>query len=264
MLDAGLHTLTYEVVEIRDVLEQVAYVGFALSLRMNLYGWRLSALLHVLGSKDTSVLEGTTALLAKTLTKEPVLSKAKAWLRTLIESGFPLAKDREPPSVPADGDLLTVQMETEAHVFVMHCLARTIASHDHLDLASESSHWAHAGVGSLYQELASCGFTRSKNCCVEFFSWMSRLSEGSPLFGDDFRSEWSFYTLFTNEELAAMLPVFQAAADFRRPIPEGYSEEARNNIKTTLSDISKEFISDLIKLFGQIHQAGQDAFILWW
>jgi hypothetical protein len=155
-------------------------------------------------------------------------------------------------------------METEVHVFAAYCLARTIARHDHLDLASESSHWAHPAVGSLYRELASCGFTKSKNCCVQYFSWMSGLSNGSPLFGDDFRTEWSFYTLFSNRDLAAMIPVFQAAGDFKRSLPEEYPEELTKQMATSLSDGGKAFVLDLIKWFGQIQRAGQDAFILWW
>jgi hypothetical protein len=32
----------------------------------------------------------------------------------------------------------------------------------------------------------------------------------------------------------------------------------------SLSDTGKKFVGDLIKWFGQIQQAGKDAFILWW
>jgi hypothetical protein len=231
---------------------------------MNLYGWRLSSLTQVLGSKDSALLGAATARLSEALPNEPALSKARAWLQTLIERGFPLRQDRPPPSEAADGGLLTLQMETEIHVTVVHCLARAIARADDLDLASESSNWAHPCVGSLHQELASCGFTRSKDCCAPYFSWMFRLSAGSPLFGDDFRTEWSFYTWFANEELAAMIPVFQAAADFQRPLPKGYPEEALKKMRVALSDSGKEFIGDLIKWFSRIQQAGQDAFILWW
>jgi hypothetical protein len=235
-----------------------------LSLRMNLYGWSLPAFRQVLGSNDPAVLEKATALITKTLPKEPAQSQAKAWLRTLVEYGFPFQQEREPFPEPADGGLLTVQMETEAHVFTVHCLARAIAREGHLDLAGESSNWAHPAVASLYRELASCGFTKSKSCCVEYFSWMSSFSKGSPLFGDDFRTEWSFYSLFSNRDLAAMIPVFQAAADFKRALPEGYPKEVANKMATGLSDGGKAFVLDLIKWFGQIQQAGQDAFVIWW
>ena len=231
---------------------------------MNLYGWSLPSFAQVLGSKDSAVLEDATARLCETLPNEPGLSKAKAWLQTLIESGFPLRQDREMPSEPADGGLLTVRMETEVHVFAIYCLVRAIARNDHLDLATESSNWAHPAVGSLYQDLSSCGFTRSESCCVQYFSWMSRLSNGSPLFGDDFRTEWSSYTFFSNQELADMIPVFQAAADFRRPLPEGYPEELTTKMMTGLSEGGKEFVADLIKWFDQIQRSGQDAFLLWW
>jgi hypothetical protein len=231
---------------------------------MNLYGWSLSDFKQILGSRDFAVLEKANALNSETFTKEPTQSKAKAWLRTLIEDGFPLQQESEQSSEPEDGGLLTVPMETEIHVFVVHCLARAIARDDFLDLASESSRWAHPAVGSLYGELATIGFTKSKDCGVQFFSWMSSLSNGSPLFGDDFRTEWSFYTHFSNGDLAAMIPVFQAATGFTRILPEELPEELTKQLATSLSSNGKEFLLDLIKWFGKIHQAGQDAFILWW
>ena len=126
-----------------------------MSLRMNLYGWSLPAFRQVLGSKDPAVLEKAIALISKTLPKEPAQSNAKAWLRTLIENGFPFRQDREPSSEPADGGLLTVQMETEAHVFTVYCVARTIARDDYLDLAGQSSNWAHPqGQRALCESLA--------------------------------------------------------------------------------------------------------------
>ena len=235
-----------------------------MSLRMNLYGWRLSSFKQVLGSKDSALLEAATARLSKAFSEDPAaLAKAKAWLQTLIESGFPLRQDRPPPSEPADGGLLTVQMETALHVAVVHCLARAMAREDDLDLAIDSSSWKHPAVASLYNELMSGEFHHSGKCPVEFHWWMDKLSNGSPIFGDDFRTSWEYYTWFTSEELAAMVPVFQAAADFKRPLPKGYSEEARKKIRTSLSDGGKAFIGDLIRWFSQLQQAGQDAFILW-
>jgi hypothetical protein len=231
---------------------------------MNLYGWSLPAFRQVLGSKDTAVLERAAALIAETLPKEPAQSRAKAWLRTLIDKGFPLQQDRAPAPEAADGGLLTVHMETEAHAFALYCLARASARAEFLDLAGESSQWTHAAIGSLYRELAACGFTKSKSCCVQYFSWIAGLSNGTPLFGDDFRTEWSFYTVFSNRDLALMIPVFQAAADFKRALPEGYPEEYTKTMATSLSDASKEFVLNLVRWFGQIQQAGQDAFILWW
>lgn len=235
-----------------------------MSLRMNIYGWSLTNFQKVLGSKDAAVLEKATSLISETLPKEPIRSKALAWLHTLVENGFLLQKEREPSSEPADSDLLTVKMETETHVFATYCLARAISLDGHLDLASESSHWAHPAVGTLYRELASCGFTKSKNCCVEYFSWMSGLGNGTPLFGDDFRTEWSFYTLFSNSDLATMIPVFQAAGDFKRALPKGVPDELARTMVTGLAEGSKAFALDLVNWFGQIQRSGQDAFILWW
>ena len=235
-----------------------------MSLRMNLYGWNRSSFTNILGSKDSVVLDAASSFLSEILQEEPAISKAKAWLRILIESGFPLRQVREPPSEPTDGGLLTMQMETEVHVFAVHSIARSIARGNYLDLVGDSSHWGHAAVRSLYDELQSCGFTRSKSSPAQLHSWMLTMSNGSPLFGDDFRTEWSFYSLFDNEELAAMIPVLQSALDFNRPVPEDYSDELAKTIVTSLSKQCKEFVSALIEWFGRIQRAGQDAFILWW
>ena len=206
------------------------------------------------------MLKAATARLAECLSSEPAHSKAKAWLRTLIDDGFPLRQDRDPPAEPSDGGLLTVCMETEIHVTVVHCIARAISS----DLTVDTSHWKHSSTGALYNDSVACGFTRSKECRMEYFSWMGSLGNGTPLFGDDFRTEWSFYTVFTNQELAAMLPVLRAAVDFKRPLTEEYPEEVRREIRMELSESAKSFSTDLINWFGQIQKAGQDAFILWW
>jgi hypothetical protein len=233
---------------------------------MHLYGWHLSSFKQALGSKDSDLLEAATARLSECFTEEAdesTVSKAKAWLRTLIESGFPLREDREPPSAPADGGLLTVQMETEDHAFVVYCLARATARDDCMDLGSESSDWKYPAFQSLWDEFSTCGFTRSNKCPVELHNWMCRFLGGSPLFGDRFHTNWSFYTFFSNQELASMIPVYQAAADFKRTLAEAYPEEFRKE-RESLSEGGKKFIGDLIKWLGQIQQAGQHAFILWW
>jgi hypothetical protein len=231
---------------------------------MNLYGWSLSSFTQVLGSKDAAVLDAANADVVESLPNEPGLSRGKAWLRTLIEKGCPLRQEREPPAIPGDGGLLTMQMETEVHAIVVYCIVCAIARDEHLDLAEESSYWAHSSVGALYQELSTCGFSRSPQCGVQYFSWMSKLLHGAPLFGDDFRSDWSFYSVFSNQELAEMIPVFQAAAEFKRTLPADYPAEAKANIRLELSENGKRFIGDLIGWFRRIQQAGQDAFILWW
>jgi hypothetical protein len=50
------------------------------------------------------------------------------------------------------------------------------------------------------------------------------------------------YSIFTNHELAAIIPVFQAAADFEKSVREGYPEELAKDLKTGLSDTGRKFI----------------------
>lgn len=235
-----------------------------MSLRMNLYGWSQRSFEQALGSKDSVVLDNATARLADVYKEEADLSVSKSWCRTLIEDGSPLRQQRQPPTIPVDGSLMTLRVETGMHVSVVHCIARAIAREEHLDLSGESSIWAHPAVGGLYRDLASCGFTRSGSCGRPFLVSMSKLSEGTPLFGDAFRTEWSFYTIFGNDELIEMIPMLQAANDFKRTLPKGCPEEMASTMMLCLSDGSSKFAERLIGWFSAIQREGQDAFILWW
>ncbi|WP_422923181.1 hypothetical protein [Singulisphaera sp. PoT] len=234
-----------------------------MALRMNLQGWSLEGFKQTIGSKDSALLEKAEALISDALTSEPAHSKAQAWLRRLVMDGFPLRQDREAPSVPDDGRLLTVQMETEPHIVTMCCLAHAIARDDHLDLTIESSHCPYGAIGELYRELAECGFSKTKQCGIPYFTWMNGLIQGTPMFGDAFRTDWSFYTFFSNDDLAAMIPVFQRGAEFRRALPEGYPDELAKKMVIGLTDSGRTLILELIKWFGQIQQDGQDALIVW-
>lgn len=231
---------------------------------MNLRGWCLSSFTHVLGSKDLAALDGALTRIAESMTREPARSKAAVWVRTLVNDGFPLRGDRGPAAEAADGGLLTIRAEAEYHAIAVHDLVRTIARPEHLDLACESSVWTHDAVGSLYRELAACGFTKSRQCPVQYFTWMSRLSGGSPLFGDEFRSDWSFYSWFGTQELADFVPMLRAATEFKRPRPPGLPPSMAERLPAELSEGGKQFADDLARWLGQLHAAGQDAFVLWW
>jgi hypothetical protein len=231
---------------------------------MNLYGWSFQAFCDVLGSKNQSVLKAATAQLSECLSDEADLARGKAWLRILIEDGHPFNKDRERPVPPTDGGLLTMQMETAAHIYGIHCIARAIARDDHLDLSMDSSSWSRPAVYNLWQELGDCRFTIKGGLPRDYYSWMVRFADGLPLFGDDFRTNWEFYSCFTNEELAGIIPIFKAASSFERKLPESFSEEDKAGMPSSLSEGGKRLINDLIKWFSQIQEAGQDAFIIWW
>ena len=235
-----------------------------MSLRMNLYGWSFQGFCVVLGSKNRSVLKAATAQLSKCLSDEADLARGEAWLGTLIDAGYPFNKDRERPVPPTDGGLLTMQMETAAHIYGIHCIARAIARDDHLDLSMDSSNWSRPSVHSLLQELGACRFTIKGGLPREYYSWMVRLADGLPFFGDDFRTNWEFYSCFTNEELASLIPIFKAGARFKRKFPEDFSEESKARMPSSLSEGGRRLIKDLIKWFSRIQEAGQDAFIIWW
>ncbi len=240
-----------------------------MSLRMNLYGWSYESFTGVLGSNNAAVLKAAAMRFSEAFKDESLRARGEAWLRTLIEDGFPLAEDREPPSPPEDGGLLVMRMETEVHVIAVHSLVRAIAHDDYLDLASESDGLIHPAAHSLFREFSDCGFIYQAQLGKEYWGRWTRLLEGTPFFGDDFDSP-TFYSWFPNQDLAEMVPVFQAAAEFQRPYPKSFDAaqgEARERLlrsyKTSLSEGGKAAATALGRWFGQIQQAGQDAFILW-
>lgn len=231
---------------------------------MNLRGWCRSSFTHALGSKDRAALDGALARIAESLPREPARAKAAAWLRTLVDDGFPLRGDRGPAAGAADGGLLSIRAEAEYHAIAVFDLVRTTARPEYLDLAGESSVWTHDAVGSLYRELAACGFTKSRQCPIQYFTWMSRLSGGSPLFGDEFRPDWSFYSWFGTPELADLASTLRAAAEFKRPLPPGLPPSMAERLPVELSEGGKQFAGELAGWLRQLHAAGQDAFVLWW
>jgi hypothetical protein len=235
---------------------------------MGVYASSLSSFTKVLGSKDFKVLKAASARLTEIFSDEAARTRALAWLRTLVQDGFPLKRDREPVSEPADGGLLTMRMETEAHLPVVYCIVEAISTDGLTNLGEKG--WGHPAVSSLFNELRACGFTdsmpflRSREFITNYYRWMHMLSNGTPLFGDDFRSSWSYYTWFTNKELANIIPVFRAAAKFRRPpLSSNMPNRLKRKMMMHLSKGGKEFIGDLIKWFGQIQKARKDAFIYW-
>jgi hypothetical protein len=93
---------------------------------------------------------------------------------------------------------------------------------------------------------------------------MFALMQGTPLFGDEFRTQWEFYSILSQQALSGFVPVLQSALMFNRPVPQEMPEQMRQSYKTGLSEDAKKFAADLITWFTQIRDAGQDAFIMWW
>jgi hypothetical protein len=233
-----------------------------MSLRINLYGWSTDAFKKVLGSGNVDVLMKAEEKLA-TFLQEPQLSHGMTWLRTLIHKGYPMREQRGPVTVPEDGGPVTLRMETETHVFVVHAVGQAIAGTGDLDLSLESSNWKHQAILALRQEILACRFLDKYPRSREFWGWGHGLLHGTPLFGDDFRTEWSFYAIFQNGELKDVAELLRAAIAFERKLPEGILEEARKRMAVGLSKDGKQFAGELAGWFERIQETGRDAFILW-
>jgi len=230
---------------------------------MNLYGFSKPAFHQVLGSGDETVLQSATALFEESQNDEAACARGKSWLKTLIMHGHPLHNEHEQTKTPLDGGLLTVKMETETHAFVVYSLARAVAANVSPDLSQDSSNWTYAAISGLQSELSACHFSRSSECPREYHSLIVKLVSGSPIFGEEFRTSWSFYSILTNHELAVIVPILAAAINYERQLPQKMPAELKKQFSTQLSQEGKQFAQELSRWFGQLHAAGQDAFVMW-
>ena len=155
-------------------------------------------------------------------------------------------------------------MEAESHVFALEAIRRAIAEPEFLDLALESSFWNHGAISMLSDGMSSCNFSRSQACGLPMIQAKYILGAGSPLFGQQFQTSWSYYSLLDNEMLAAIIPSLEAALSYERKLPDEMPAELRANYPTQLPDLAKKFAAELAGWFRQLHTAGQDAFVLWW
>jgi len=230
-----------------------------MSCRLNLYGWSLQAFKQVVGSGNAEILEAATKHLSESL-QEPQLSPAIAWLRMLILKGQPFRDQLPELKIPEDGSLLAMQLETEGHIFAVNSIKRAIARPEYLDLATDSSTWEIRSVDALMKAVTGI----KMNVPREYWGWIYRLNHGTPLFGDDFRTSWSRYVIFEKDELPPMVNFFRSAAEYTRVLPDVYTEEMKRNTPTSLPEPGKRFVTELAGWFEQVHQAGQDLYIIWW
>jgi len=157
--------------------------------------------------------------------------------------------------------LVVMHMEAGIHFAAVFCLFEPLRRKEYLDPGFDL--WSDRVSLALSDDLRACGFNNSREYSVEFIQALWKLGGGTPLFGDDFCTNWEKYAIIENNQLAVLVAGFQAALGFKRKLPKSMSASDRKRIKTRLSDKPKEFISDLVGWLGQIQEAGQDAFILW-
>jgi hypothetical protein len=231
-----------------------------MSLRVTLCSWKLQEFIDVIGSKNSVVLKAAAAHLADIYKNEkdkPQLHSANAWLRTLINQGLPLRRDRERPTVGAKGKLLVMHMEAGVHVAVIDSIVSALGGKQ---LAFDV--WGSRLSSALHSELRRCGFFQTR-VPLDFITTMGKLDGGTPLFGDGFHTGWEFYSVIENHEIAALVAGFRAALRFRRKLPRSFSKEARKRVSTRLPDDLRPLLGKIVKLFAQIQKESQDAYILW-
>ncbi len=97
----------------------------------------------------------------------------------------------------------------------------------------------------LYNDLAACGFTKSTECPMELFRCLESLNHGTPLFGDDFRTDWSYYSLLPTNEVVGFIQALKVAVEFKRSIPDFIPEHLRETMVISLTDEAREFVTEL-------------------
>lgn len=235
-----------------------------MSLRMNLYGFRLASLVDRLGSGNPDVLDAARSLLSKSLRDEADLVSAQVWLETLVCTGYPVKYGAPAPHASENGGLIVSHSETETHAFVAWALMQATAGPDLLDLSEVSSVYTIDAITTLYDESRACGFLKSRDCSVDFITSLSSLQSGTPLFGDEFRSDWSFYSILENRRLTSVIPVMAAACRFERIIPDHLPPEVKSSMRARLSDQGRSFADEFSRWLGEIRDSGLDAFLMWW
>lgn len=232
-----------------------------MALRMNLWGVDLEAAELAFGSKNAELLSAACDRLPELLPDDQAQSQARAWLKTLIESGAP---DRRTPQAEEDGGLLVFRAESEAHVFALHALVHAASDGKTLNLAAESSDYHHGAFPNLISDMRACRFSTSEGCSREFLQCYSDLYRGTPWFGHRFESAWSFYSTIRNASLDHLLDGFAAAKSYKRQLGNLAPEEVRPTTQTGISAEGIRFIDDLEGWFRQVRDAKLDAYVIWW
>jgi hypothetical protein len=235
-----------------------------MSLRPALYGWKIQEFIDVIGSKNVKVQKAALGHLREVYESpgdQAELRKARAWLRTLINKGYPLRRDRKPPIVRADGELLLMRMETGIHVAVVNSLVQALRRDEFVQPLFDR--WSQGVSSAIHNELRACGLFGSRASSVEFITALSRLDGGTALFGDGFHTGWEYYSVIEKAQIGLLLAGFEAVLNFERKLPDGIPAEAKKRLRTRVSADARGLITELIDWFGKIERAGQDAFILW-
>ena len=235
-----------------------------MSLRMNLYSFELSSLIELLSSGEQGILAAAHENVEASLRAPDDRERAKLWVSRLVRDGVLLARDREPPSTPSDGDLLVSRLETELHVVGLFALIRAMTNPQALDLAVESSSWTRETLGAVIGEMRECGFLGSAECPRVLRESLAALDSGTPLFGDGFRTDWSYYSILQHAVLGETIAALERACAYRRPIPAYVPESVRKSVKAELSEAGRALVQELRGWLGKVMSAGHDALVLWW
>ena len=242
----------------------MASYNIRMSLRVTLCSFRLQELIDVIGSKNAVVLKAATSHLAEVYKNEKDESKfqsANAWLRTVINEGVSLRRDRKTPSVGKKGNLLVLHMEVGTHIAVIHSIVRVLGGKELV-----FDEWSQGISGAILSELSGCGFSdsrRGQKGQLEFLLTLRKLDCGTPLFGDGFHTGWEFYSIIENKEIAVLVAGFREALRFKRELPDWLPKDRKKQLKTRVSDDCRKFLGKSVKWLAQIQKAGQDAYILW-
>lgn len=236
-----------------------------MSLRMNLYGCDFDALKATIMSGDEDLLQRASGRLDEIFKdSEWARELSGKWLEKLIKHGCPLKESHDNLAVPEDGGLLVSQLEAETHVFAIHSIFESLKNDTWLNLSGPSSNYTPTAVRRLYRELDDCEFLSSDQCPEQLANCLVSISTGTPLFGDGFHTNWSYYCFLENQKLLEMQRGLEAALTHKKFIPDYVPEEVKKDYFLELSEGGRKFTNELLNWLGSLTEADQDLYIIWW
>ena len=174
-----------------------------MSLRREIFGFRLQALHELLGSGSTDAIAAVASALDDVAGNEGTLDEVEAGqLRT--------AKQIVSRAITQGAPFPELDVETDAHVMAAVHLARHNQSWH--DVGSNS--WKMQAFWQLDEDAGDKWYTTSDNLFRYFI-------HGRPLFGNRINTDWSYYAFLRLEEIrdliAAIRELQRAHEEFAQP-----------------------------------------------
>ena len=195
-----------------------------MSCRINIAGFDLRKMRTLIGSRSPTLIDELCAAFDKSWSDAETKADGYAIIERAVMEGTPFPD---------------LQIETEIHATAACMFAR----HDQNMHALMSSTWNAQAFGELLRELP-----KKLPPLVRVF--LRAMRDGTPLFGQEIRSSWSYYAYFAHAKVQAF---HTALVDFQTEHP-----------RFTGQDFCYGFLDELVDWLRQINEAKRDLWYVAW